>query len=111
MARTITASTTLTALEFVAQVPEVNNSRFNPVERTSRVNLYAVSDVGSSASFALGSDSHAEDVTLPIGTSVSIRDNLIATGTALAGQKITLSLRDLTIGSVVASQIVIEPLA
>jgi len=115
MARTITFLDVLANNEIVAQVAEVNDSQFNPVERTSKVSLYCKSDiVGGSFSFFLGGELHASQDVLPITTtSLSTRDHLVATGVARRGQKITVGLNNTEGAATPAVQgmIVIEPLA
>ncbi len=112
MARTITFSTTMTANQFIAAQAEVDASQFNPVERTSRVSIFATSSIaGGRLSFKLGADEHASDATLQVAAAVSTRDNLVASGVAFAGQKITVALRESAAATpVINGVIVIEPI-
>lgn len=112
MAKTISFSQALAANQFVAQQGEVNDSPFNPVERTSRVSVYAVTSVaGGRLNLQLGGETHANDIVLPIGAAVSTRDNLVSTGIAVRGQKITVGLREaLGATPTVNGMIVIEPM-
>jgi len=98
-----------------AQLPAVTNSPFNPVERTSRINVYAVSSItqGVAYSLQIGGAAHGEaNAFLNAGLTLSTRDNLILSGIALRGQKIGLNRRELTAVATTDTEamMVIEPL-
>ncbi len=117
MARTMPfAVTNLAANNVTPSDATVANSRFNPVQQTSRVSVYAVCNAVNSAniSVSLGSEVHADDVPIPFDTNVSLstRDHLVATGVALRGQKITVGYRETAGVATTDLQglVVIEPL-
>ncbi len=101
---------------FSEALPAVNDSPFNPVERTSRVSVYAVANVASGISYGLqiGGVSHGANINAPLdaGPSVSTRDDKIMEGIALRGQKISISRREL--GGVATTDtsgiVIIEPI-
>lgn len=117
MARTIGFSeVNVAANNFTAAQADVANSRYNPVERTSRVSFYCAQSAagGFQVSFSLGADSHAENVEPPVSANaaVSTRDHLIGQGIALAGQKITVSHREIAGVATgdIGGLLIIEPL-
>lgn len=113
MARTITFTETMAANGFIAAQAEVDGSQFNPVERTSRVSLFAASSIAAVGhlSLKLGADEHASDAVLQTAPAVSTRDHLVASGVAFAGQKITVALRNSGAGApIINGVIVIEPI-
>jgi len=112
MARTITFTDLLAASEVVPANSDVANSPFNPLERTSRVSLYAASTAaGGLAGLRLGSDDHGTDLILPIAAAVSTRDHLVAQGVGLRGQKMTVPVRNSGVGTPTVNAIlIIEPL-
>ena len=111
MARTISGSEGVAANATVQQLAAVNTSTFNPVAVTSRVSVYATATAtGSFLRLTLGADVHAEDIALQSAT-LSTRDNLVATGVALRGQKITVGARNSTGALITVNYyVVIEPL-
>jgi len=113
MARTITFTDLLAANEYVSAEPDVANSPFNPLERTSKVSLYAASTAaGGLAGLFCGSDNHGQDLILPIAAAVSTRDHLVAQGVGMKGQKISVSVRNSGAGTPTVNGIVIvEPIA
>jgi len=93
----------------------VTDSPFNPVERTSRVSVYAVASITQGVSYTLqiGGISHGTaNAFLNAGLTLSTRDNLCLQGIALRGQKIGLNRRELTAVATTDTEalMVIEPL-
>lgn len=92
----------------------VSGSPFNPVEQTSRINVYAVSSITQGVAFGLqiGGRSQGEaNAFLNAGLTLSTRDNLILSGIALRGQKVGLNRRELTAVATTDTEamMVIEP--
>jgi len=110
----ITGSDPLNAAEVVGQNPTVNESRFNPLQRTSRVTLFAVNIVAATevrANFAIGSVSHADDAVVPLNTGgLSTRDHVITSGHGMKGDKLVLGYRAVTGTPTFNFAIWIEPL-
>lgn len=113
MSRVISWSKTYAANEVERQHADVNDSRFNPLEATSRVTVYAKSSLASTKlTFGLGGETHAEDIELPVDAgSLSTRDHKVAEGYGLKNQKITVGGRvDGATTPTVVGMVVIEPL-
>lgn len=92
----------------------IANSPFNPVERTSRVNVYAVASITQGIRYDLqigGVSDGSANAFLNAGLTLSTRDNLILSGIALRGQKIGLNRRELTNVATTDTEglVVIEP--
>ncbi len=114
MSQSIVLSETNIAANANGQLPAVSNSPFNPVERTSRVSIYAVSSITQGVAYALqiAGVAHGEaNAFLNAGLTLSTRDNLILQGIALRGQKIGLNRRELTAVATTDTEalMVIEP--
>ncbi len=115
MSQSIVLSETNVAANADAQLAAVTDSPFNPVERTSRVSVYAVASITQGIRYGLqiGGISHGEaNAFLNAGLTLSTRDNLILQGVALRGQKIGLNRRELTAVATTDTEalMVIEPL-
>lgn len=105
----------IAANAFTENLPAVANSPFNPVERTSRVSVYAVATVVVDEEFGLqiGGVSHGHAfANLSAGLALSTRDDKILEGIAMRGQKISVSRRDIsgTATTDTAGIVIIEPL-
>ncbi len=115
MSQSIVISETNIAANARGFLAAVNNSPFNPVERTSRVSVYCVASITQGVSFTLqiGGVSHGTaNAFLNAGLTLSTRDNLILQGIALRGQKIGLDRAELTAAATTDTEglLVIEPL-
>lgn len=115
MSISIMLSETNIAANANGQLTAVTGSPNNPVEQTSRVNVYAVASITQGVAYALqiGGRSFGEaNAFLNAGLTLSTRDNLILSGTALRGQKIGLNRRELTAVATTDTEamMVIEPL-
>ncbi len=99
MSQSIVISETNIPANANGQLAAINNTPFNPVERTSSVSVYAVSSItqGVAYSLQIAGVSHGEaNAFLNAGLTLSTRDNLILQGIAIRGQKIGLNRRELT---------------
>lgn len=101
MAQTIDISeVNIAANAFTEALPSVNDSPFNPVERTSRISLYVVTDAAATPAVTyglqIGGVSHGANIEAvsKATLSLSTRDDKILEGVALRGQKISVSRRE-----------------
>lgn len=116
MAQSISiAETNVAANAFTENLPAVNDSPFNPVERTSKVSVYAVTTIAGGLQYGLqiGGVSHGlANGILNAALALSTRDNKILEGIAFRGQKVSVSRRELTAVATTDSEgmVIIEPL-
>lgn len=118
MSRTIPFSeTNFGSLANTISNTDIANSVFNPVERTSKVSVYAVQNLANDIrlTFRIGGETHVDDAPVPFdtGLALSTRDHLMGTGIAYARQKFNVGYRET--GSVATTDlqgyVILEPLA
>ncbi len=94
----ILSETNVAANAFTVNLDAMNASPYNPVERSTWVNIYSVATVTQAIEYGLqiGGVAHgAANAFLNAGLTLSTRDNLILRGLAFPRQKIAVSLREL----------------
>lgn len=100
MSQSIGFQQALAASQVVGQNTDVNNSEFNPLQQSSRVSFFGAATTagtggrGCMVTVKLGSRILCSDLVVPVASAVSTRDHLVATGMALRGEKITISIRN-----------------
>lgn len=101
MPKTFSIEDTLTTAEVVFNNADLANQPLNSFATPTKVSLYAVSSVADVQilQFQIGSEIHAQNLTLPIAVAVSMRDHLVAQGVVLPGSKLGLSYRAVGAGS------------
>jgi uncharacterized protein with PhoU and TrkA domain len=114
MAKSFSITDAMTANEVVANNADLANHILNNFSVPTRIRVYAVASAAGIRinNFQIGSEIHTKDLDLQVKTTISYRDDLIAEGVALPGQRMGLAYQNTGAGTPsLLSTFVLEELA